>query len=138
VGQVCQDEVDERGAQGVLRLPRCMLLRVYSSCVALMAMLSRVYSPRVRDERLDRAAEQELPAFAETESEPAGAFISCLLLQASAASGLRRAGAEPCSSARARCWGVAPPCHVVACVLACMFPQGQLGLARPVRHPAAG
>ena len=43
-----------------------MLLRVYSNCVALKSMLSRVYSPQVpwsylpRDERLDRAAEQEL------------------------------------------------------------------------------
>ena len=45
-----------------------MLLRVYSNCVALKGMLSRVYSPQVpwsylvsRDGRLDRAAEQEPP-----------------------------------------------------------------------------
>ena len=33
--------------RGVLRLLRCMLLRVYSNCVALKGMLSRVYSPEV-------------------------------------------------------------------------------------------
>jgi len=38
VGQVRQGEVDEKG-----RLP----LRVYSNCVALKGMLSRVYSPQV-------------------------------------------------------------------------------------------
>ena len=45
-----------------------LLLRVYSNCVALKGMLSRVYSPQVpwsylvsRDGRLDRAAEQEPP-----------------------------------------------------------------------------
>jgi hypothetical protein len=38
VGQVRQGEVDEKGR---------LLLRVYSNCVALKAMLSRVYSPQV-------------------------------------------------------------------------------------------
>ena len=31
----------------MLCLLQCILLRVYSICVALMAMLSRVYSPQV-------------------------------------------------------------------------------------------
>ena len=38
MGQVRQGEVDEKG-----RLPLC----VYSNCVALKGMLSRVYSPQV-------------------------------------------------------------------------------------------
>ena len=59
MGQVRQGEVGEKGR---------LLLRVYSNCVALKGMLSRVYSPQVpwsylvsRDGRLD-----SLPAFAET------------------------------------------------------------------------
>ena len=38
MGQVRQGEVDEKGR---------LLLRVYSNCVALKGMLSRVYSPQV-------------------------------------------------------------------------------------------
>ena len=38
MGQVRQGEVDEKG-----RLPLC----VYSNCVALKGMMSRVYSPQV-------------------------------------------------------------------------------------------
>ena len=44
MGQVRQGEVDEKG-----RLP----LRVYSNCVALKGMLSRVYSPQVPWSYLD-------------------------------------------------------------------------------------
>ena len=44
MGQVRQGEVDEKGR---------LLLRVYSNCVALKGMLSRVYSPQVPWSYLD-------------------------------------------------------------------------------------
>ena len=48
MGQVCQDEVDEKGcAEACCVALGGMLSRVYSCCVALAAMLSRVYSPQV-------------------------------------------------------------------------------------------